>query len=153
MTNLPLALMTVYNFATIYNRKYNAYNVDVKAVEINVQPLGGDGREFGGIYPVTFVEKQTAEKVYVKYTGTGMGDGPFKQEWFTTPEAARKAALVWLGDATEMTEEQKKNVDKAVNVKELAKMRKFLREYAEDYAKRVEILTKKIRKMEAVAAE
>ena len=117
LPNLPVVAMTVYLHKWEKNRRFKAYDVEVVAQPIKVQPIGGDGLEDGGIYPVPRIVKETEDMLYVEYKGTGMGDGKWKMEYYRTPEAARRGALKWLNGAPELTEEQKVEIYRTEKVK------------------------------------
>lgn len=128
--------MTYFWCKREYNKKFKAYDLTIGKDEMKwVQPFGANGFDADNIYPVPYVWKQTKDILYVKYHGVGMGDGPWKREFWRTEKAARKAALEWLGDRTEMTEEQKAEAARDVKMKELKEARKHLADLEENVMK------------------
>ena len=140
---LPLANQTFFRFKTIEVGK-GIYNVDVTEVQKEVQPLGGDGYGADG-YPVPFVQKIVNGVATIKYHGVGMGDLPWKLEAYTTREAARKAALEWLGDAKEATEADKA----AYEAKQKQEIVNEKRKYLKELKVRVAEVEKELAKLEA----
>jgi len=104
--NLPVVAIPTFGFMQDYNRKFKAYDVTVTKGEVKTQPIGGDGLDAEGIYPVPRVVEETKDTFTVKYAGVGMGDGPWKRVFYRTADAARRAAVKWLNGAAEMTEKQ-----------------------------------------------
>jgi hypothetical protein len=117
LPNLPLVDIPTFGFMQDYNRKFKAYDVTVTKGEVKTQPIGGDGLDAEGIYPVPRVVKETKDTFTVKYAGVGMGDGPWERVFYRTADAARRGALKWLNGAAELTEEQKTVIDRDKKMK------------------------------------
>ena len=142
--NLPLAPLTTYGFRGDKVRKYKAVKMTFGNRVDNVQPLGGDGKEVGGWYPVPHVVQETATEVTVKYDGTGMGDPGYEWTAFKTLKAAQKAAAEELKAAglVALTEEQEKELAKEAAAEELKAARKRVKDKEQELARAKAALAK-----------
>ena len=109
--DLPKHKFFQFNYKR-YNR-FNAYHLLVNEIIIPTNPIGGN--KYDGEYTVPVVVKETNTEVYVDYHN---GDKP--TIYYRTYEAARNAALKWLGNRKEVTQEQLKEVEQKELNKRLA---------------------------------
>jgi len=85
--------MEYFTFTTNYNRRLKGYEVLTQTNDREIQPYGGSKRDAEGVWPVSYVAKETNSSYTIQYAGTGHGDGPAKWMGYKTEDDAYKAGV------------------------------------------------------------
>jgi hypothetical protein len=110
---------TFYDYCPKRYNRFKGYDLNVQPVDVRANNLGGPRLDMGLTVPV--IVKQNRNEVWVDYQN---GDAP--KIFYRNYAAARKAALEWLGDRYEVTENQLNELRKKEIAKQIAEKAKDL---------------------------